>query len=344
MIATRPVGRTALELTVLGFGCGPLGNMFDLIPEERATATLHEAYAAGIRYFDVAPLYGTGLSEHRLGHAFRDRPSDMVLSTKVGRLLRASGAAAESPKARGLPFHVAYDYTYDGIMRSVEDSYQRLGLIDIDILYIHDVNRRWHGDAVEARFREVMDSGYRALEELRSSGTVRAIGVGLNDPEILVRFATAGDFDCFMLAGRYTLLEQSPIDTLFPLCRERGISIVAAGPFNSGILASGAKPGAKYFYVDAPAEIVARTQRIEAVCSRHDVPLPAAAIQFALGHSVVASVATGMVSPEEVRANVEHLGRAIPADFWAELKHEGLLRQDAPVPEVRPAVRSMTKL
>ncbi len=333
MIVTRPVGRTALDLTVLGFGCGPLGNMFERIPEDRATATLDAAYAAGMRYFDVAPLYGTGLSEHRLGHAFRGGPGDLVLSTKVGRLLRPSRAAAQNRGARGLPFEVAYDYTYDGIMRSVEDSYQRLGLPEIDVLYIHDVNRRWHGEAVEGRFREVMDSGYRALEELRSNGTVKAIGVGVNDPDILVRFAQAGDFDCFMLAGRYTLLEQSPLDTLFPLCQEKGISIVAAGPFNSGILASGAKLGAKYFYVDAPAEIVQRTQRIEAVCNRHGVPLPAAAIQFALGHPVVASVATGMVSPEEVRANVEHLARPIPPEFWGELKREGLLREDAPVPK-----------
>src|SRR6185312_6286005 len=210
---------------------------------------------------------------------------------------------------------IVYDYSYDGVMRSVDDSCQRLGMAGADILYIHDINRKWHGDAVEERFREVMDGGYKALEKLRSDGAVKAIGVGVNDPDILVRFAETGDFDCFMLAGRYTLLEQTPLDRLFPVCEQQGISIVAAGPFNSGILATGAKPGAKYFYADAAPEILERTRRIEKVCALHDVPLAAAALQFALGHPVVASVATGMVSPQEVETNLRHMAHAIPKDF-----------------------------
>jgi D-threo-aldose 1-dehydrogenase len=331
MIAARPLSRTGLALTTLGFGCAPLGDLFSKIPDVQAIGTLQAAYDAGLRYFDAAPLYGTGLAEHRLGQAFRDRPKDLLVSTKVGRLLKPARDAASREGKRGLPFEVAYDYTYDGIMRSVEDSNQRLGLVDIDILYIHDVNRRWHGDAVEARFREVVDSGYRALEELRSTGTVKAIGVGVNDPDILVRFAKAGDFDCFMLAGRYTLLEQSPLDELFPLCLEKSISIVSAAPFNSGILASGARPGATYFYTEAPEAVMAKVRRLESVCARHDVPLAAASLQFALGHPVVASVATGMSSPDEVTANVAHMQRRIPADLWSELKSEGLLREDAPV-------------
>ena len=332
MIAARPLRRTGLALTTLGFGCAPLGDLFSRIPDMQAIGTLQAAYDAGLRYFDTAPLYGTGLAEHRLGQAFRDRPKDLLVSTKVGRLLKPARDAGSREGKRGLPFEVSYDYTYDGIMRSVEDSYQRLGLIDIDILYIHDVNRRWHGDAVEARFREVMDSGYRALEDLRSAGTVKAIGVGVNDPDILVRFAKAGDFDCFMLAGRYTLLEQSPLDELFPLCTAKSISIVSAAPFNSGILASGARPGATYFYMEAPEAVMEKVRRLESVCARHDVPLAAAALQFALGHPVVASVATGMSSPEEVTANVAHMQRRIPADLWGELKAEGLLREDVPVP------------
>jgi D-threo-aldose 1-dehydrogenase len=330
MIATRPLRRNGLALTTLGFGCAPLGDLFSRIPDVQAIGTLQAAYDAGLRYFDTAPLYGTGLAEHRLGQAFRERPGDLLVSTKVGRLLKPARDAVGREGKRGLPFEVAYDYTYDGIMRSVEDSYQRLGLIDIDILYIHDVNRRWHGDAVEAKFREVMDSGYRALEELRSTGTVKAIGVGVNDPDILVRFARAGDFDCFMLAGRYTLLEQSPLDELFPLCLEKSISIVSAAPFNSGILASGARPGATYFYTEAPEAVMEKVRRLESVCARHDVPLAAAALQFALGHPVVASVATGMSSSEEVAANVAHMQRRIPGDLWSELKSEGLLREDAP--------------
>lgn len=332
----RAIGRTPLQVTVLGFGCAPLGGLYAPVAEARATETLRAAYEAGIGYFDVAPLYGSGLAEHRLGNALREDFGEIITSTKVGRLLRpCRDRDAGNPMFLGaLPFEIAYDYSYDGIMRSVEDSFQRMGTAKIDILYIHDVNRKWHGDAVETRFREVIDGGYRALEKLRAEKVVQAIGVGVNDPEILVRFAQAGDFDCFMLAGRYTLLEQTPLDTLFPLCLEKSISIVAAGPFNSGILASGARPGAKYFYADAPESIMAKTGRIEAVCARHDVPLAAAALQFALGHPAVASVATGMVSPEEVGANLEHLARPAPPDLWRELKHEGLLRDDAPAPSL----------
>jgi D-threo-aldose 1-dehydrogenase len=335
----RRIGRTGLEVTVLGFGCGPIGGLFDQVPDEQAHRAVRAARDGGIDYFDVAPFYGVGLAEHRLGEAFRGREKDFVLSTKVGRLLKParSGHAPESMFREALPFEIVYDYGYDGVMRSVDDSCQRLGMAGADILYIHDVNRKWHGDAVEARFREVMEGGYKALDKLRAEGAVKAIGVGVNDPDILARFAEAGDFDCFMLAGRYTLLEQTPLDRLFPLCAERGISIVAAGPFNSGILATGAKPGAKYFYADANSEILERTRRIERVCALHGVPLAAAALQFALGHPVVASVATGMVSPGEVETNLRHMARAIPGDFWLELKQEGLLRQETPVPPMAKA-------
>ena len=328
----RRIGRTGLDVTVLGFGCAPIGGLFGKVPDEQAHAAVRAARAGGIGYFDTAPFYGIGLAEHRLGESVRGTARDFVLSTKVGRLLKPAARAPESMFHESLPFEIVFDYSYDGVMRSLDDSCQRLGMAGADVLYIHDVNRKWHGDAVEERFAEVMEGGYRALERLRSAGAVKAIGVGVNDPDILVRFAKAGDFDCFMLAGRYTLLEQTPLERLFPLCEERGISIVAAGPFNSGILATGAKPGAKYFYADAVPEILEKTRRIEAVCARHAVPLAAAALQFALGHPVVASVATGMVSPREVESNLRHMGRAIPDDFWLELKHEGLLRQDAPIP------------
>jgi D-threo-aldose 1-dehydrogenase len=236
-----------------------------------------------------------------------------------------------------LPFDIVYDYSYDGIMRSVDDSCQRLGMAGADILYIHDVNRKWHGDAVEQRFREVMEGGYKALDKLCADGAIQAIGVGVNDPDILIRFAEAGNFDCFMLAGRYTLLEQTPLEKLFPICEARGISIVAAGPFNSGILATGAKAGAKYFYADADAEILERTRRIETVCAHHAVPLAAAALQFALGHPIVASVATGMVSAEEVETNLRHMARRIPEEFWLELRREGLINADTPFPRTAQA-------
>lgn len=328
----RRIGRTDLEVTVLGFGCGPIGGLFGKVPDERAYATVRAARDGGIDYFDVAPFYGIGLAEHRLGEAMRSRPRDFVLSTKVGRLLKPTAQPQQSMFREALPFEVVYDYSYDGVMRSVDDSCQRLGMAGADILYIHDVNRKWQGDALEARFREAMEGGYRALERLRAAGAVKAIGVGVNDPDILLRFAEAGDFDCFMLAGRYTLLEQTPLEKLFPVCGKRGISIVAAGPFNSGILATGAKPGARYFYADADAAILDKTRRIEAVCERHAVPLAAAALQFALGHPVVASVATGMVSPQEVEANLKYMAYVIPDDFWQELKQEGLLLRETPIP------------
>lgn len=317
-------------MSVLGFGCGPIGGLYAPVPDAQAVDTVRAAWDGGIRYFDVAPLYGSGLAEHRLGAALRDQTGDFVVSTKVGRLLKPlTGRPVEQHRP---PFEIVYDYSYDGVMRSVEDSFQRMGMTRVDLLYIHDVNRRWHGDAVEQRFREVMEGGYLALEKLRSAGVVKALGAGMNDTGMLARLAEAGDFDCFMLAGRYTLLEQAPLDDLFPACERKGISVVAAGPFNSGILATGATAGAKYFYKDAPEDILCRTRAIEAICVRHGVPLAAAALQFALGHPVVASVATGMVSPEEVRANLAHAAQPIPDDLWRELKAEGLIRTDAPAP------------
>ena len=332
MIEKRKVGRTDLKISVLGFGCGPIGGLYAAVPDEQAVATVRAARDVGIGYFDTAPLYGSGLAERRLGTALRDDIDSFVVSTKVGRLLKPlTGRAVELHRP---PFEIVYDYSYDGVMRSVEDSFQRMGMTRVDLLYIHDVNRHWHGEMVEQRFVEVMEGGYRALEKLRAEGVVKAIGAGMNDAGMLARFAEAGDFDCFMLAGRYTLLEQTPLDNLFPVCMRKSISVVAAGPFNSGILATGATEGAKYFYKDAPAEIIAKTRAIEAVCARHGVPLAAAALRFALGHPVVASVATGMVSPEEVRVNKQHLARSIPDDFWQELKAGGLIRADTPVPNI----------
>ena len=327
----RRLGRTQVEVSVLGLGCGPLGGLYDVLDENVATATVAAALDAGITYFDTAPLYGHGLSEHRLGTGLRRVRDGAVISTKVGRLLRpARGEAAAGMFRDALPFEPVYDYTREGVLRSVEDSLQRLGTDRVDILYIHDVSRRWLGEAVEARFAEVMDGGYPALAGLRDAGVVGAIGVGMNDTAMLTRFAAAGDFDVFMLAGRYTLLDQSGLDGLFQACAARGISIVAAGPFNSGLLATGAREGAKFFYADAPAEILDRTRRIEAISADHDVPLATAALQFALRHPIVASVATGMVSPEEVARNAAALAAPVPAGLWSDLEAAGLLHPETP--------------
>ena len=337
--ATRRIGRREVAVSQLGVGTLPFGSH---APDD-TDATIGDAFAAargeGLRYFDTAPLYGLGGAEHRLGACLRtiDRRS-VVLSTKVGRLLRPA-AGGTSPDLHGgtAPFAVEFDYSYDGTLRSLEDSLQRLGTNSIDIVLVHDVNRRWQGDLVEQRYREAMDGAHRALCDLRAAGTIKAFGVGVNDWQILLRFAADGDFDCFMLAGRYTLLDHTSLDTFMPDCLRRGISVLMAAPFNSGILATGATAGATYFYTAADAEIVSRTKRIETICGRHGVAIAAAALQFPLAHPAVASVVTGMRSRGEVAANIAHCRAPIPDDFWAELKREGLIAAEAPVPPAKCA-------
>jgi len=273
------------------------------------------------------------VAEHRLGASLRtiDRRS-VVLSTKIGRLLKPmSGGAAQGVSGGLSPFEIAFDYSHDGTLRSLEMSLQRLQTNAVDIVLIHDVNRRWQGDLVEQRYREAMDGAHRALADLRAQGVIKAFGVGVNDWSILQRFAADGDFDCFMLAGRYTLLDHSALDSFIPDCERRGISVLMAAPFNSGILATGARPGATFFYVEAETAIMERTRRIEAVCRRHGVDLAAAAIQFPLAHPIVASVVTGMRSTAEAQQNIAHCRATIPRAFWSELKHDGLIAARAPV-------------
>jgi len=333
--ALRRFSRRNVAVSQLGVGTAPFGSFEPDDTDSSVAKAFAAMRAAGLGYFDTAPFYGLGLAEHRLGACLRtiDRRS-VVLSTKIGRLMRPLG---EGP-APGLgvagepPFEVAFDYSYDGTLRSLEHSLQRLGTNAVDIALVHDVNRRWQGDRVEQRYGEAMNGAYRALVELRDAGVVKAIGVGVNDWEILLRFAADGDFDCFMLAGRYTLLDHSALDTFMPDCERRGIAVLMAAPFNSGILATGAAPGATYFYVEAEREIVERTRHIEGVCARHGVALPAAALQFPLAHPAVASVVTGMRSAAEVADNLAHCRAAIPRAFWEELKHERLIATDTPVP------------
>jgi len=332
--ATRRIGRRELAVSLLGVGTAPFGSPAGDASDAEVGAGFAGLYAAGLRYFDTAPFYGLGLAEHRLGAALRsiDRRS-VTISTKVGRLMKPlGGGAAPGPSSGAHAFEVAFDYSYDGTLRSLEHSLQRLGTNAVDIVLIHDVNRRWQGDLVEQRYREAMDGAHRALVDLRAAGTIKAFGVGVNDWSILMRFAADGDFDCFMLAGRYTLLDHSALDAFLPDCERRGISVLMAAPFNSGILATGARPGATFFYVEAEADIMERTRAIEAVCARHGVALAAAALQFPLAHPAVASVVTGMRNAEEAQANLAHCRAAIPAAFWDELKHEGLVAAIAPVP------------
>jgi D-threo-aldose 1-dehydrogenase len=318
-----------IDWPTLGFGGGSA--FVTAGGEAESHALFDHAWSRGFRYFDTAPFYGRGLSEHRYGASLRRRPRDeFLLSTKVGRLLRPNPSVPPSPSA--LPFDVVHDYGYDGVMRSIEDSLQRLGLARIDIAYLHDVNPKWHGADYERRFREALEGGYRALDRLRSEGVIRAVGVGVKDWDVCLRFARAARFDCFMLAGAYTLLHQESLREFLPHCVANGIDVVLASPYNSGILASGARDDATYFYAPAPREVVDKVQRLAAVCERHAVPLGAAALQFPLAHPAIVSVVAGFRTIAEVDLNLRWLEWPIPRALWDELRAERLLPADAPVP------------
>lgn len=335
-INIRKFGRVGFDITDMGFGAAPIGNFLRPIPEEEAGAMVERAWNAGMRYFDTAPYYGHGLSELRLGHYLRWKPRhEFIISSKVGRVLTAAPRETIDfkPWVDGAPFRSRFDYSYDGTMRSFEDSLQRLGLGSIDILFIHDADVFTHGPEMQkVYFKQAMDGCYRALLELREQGLVKAIGVGVNNWEVMLDFMKAGDFDTLLVAGRYTLLEQEALNELLPLCERRGTAIVIGGGFNGGILATGAVPGAKWNYAPAPAPIMEKVKRIEAVCARHKVPLAAAALQFLLAHPAVASHVPGTRNVAQMNQNLELVAHPIPVAFWQELKAEGLVRQDAPVP------------
>ena len=335
-VGRRRLGRTDVEVTELGFGGASIGELFVPVSEHHALATIDAAWDAGLRYFDTAPWYGRGLSELRIGSGLRDHPrGEYALSTKVGRYLRpASGDDYERGAwVGGSPNEVVFDYTYDGIMRSVEQSRLRLGITRFDVAFIHDLDRLYFDEGTwDAHFRDLTTSGWRALDELRSNGQVRAVGAGINALGLIPRFLEALDLDAFLVAMPYTLLKQEVLDEEFPLAAERGVGFVIGAVFQSGILATGAIEGATYDYAPAPPDVLERVRRIEAVCARHDVPLAAAALQFPLGHPSVAAVIPGAFHPDQVRRNLASFDHPIPGELWAELKHEGLLRSDAPVP------------
>jgi D-threo-aldose 1-dehydrogenase len=335
----RKLGQTGLEVTELGFGTAPLGNLFRPLTDEAARASLAAAEAAGFGYYDTAPFYGFGLSERRLGDALRTR-KDIVLSTKVGRLLKPVPGPVDQTVVRHgyatpMPFEPVYDYSYDAVMRSYEASLQRLGLSKIDILYIHDIGRLTHGDQNTARMAELTrGGGLKALEELRASKAISGFGMGVNEVPACLEVMAHARLDVILLAGRYTLLEQNPLNDLFPACEKAGTAIVVGGPYNSGILAVGTKTGAPlyYNYEPAPADVVEKVRALEAVCDRHGVPLPAAALQFPLAHRLVASVIPGLDSPERINQAIALYRHKIPAALWQDLVQEKLVRADAPLP------------
>ncbi|SMD22705.1 aldo/keto reductase [Lentzea albidocapillata] len=311
----------------LGFGAAPIGNLYRETPEAEAVGAVEAAWAAGVRYFDTAPHYGLGLSERRLGAALAGKPRDeYVISTKIGRVLEPFDGTGFDDEGFAVPrtFRRIRDYSADGVKRSLESSLERLGTDRVEIVYIHDPDDYW-----DVAFGEA----YPALEELRSQGVVGAIGVGMNQWEMPERFVRETDIDVVMLAGRYTLLEQPALPSFLPACVERGVSVVACGVFNSGLLS---KPvvaaDAKYDYEEAPAALVARARAIASVCERHGVTLPEVAIQFALGHPAVVSVVIGSRNASQMTSNAQYFSASIPAGLWEELKSLGLLDAEVPTP------------
>ena len=337
--AARTLGKTGLKVTQYGMGSAPMGDLWERLPEDRVAATFDAAYGGGIRYFDTAPWYGNTLAEHRLGHFLRQQaPGGFAISTKVGRVYsRPDNPEDQGPGfwAGGLPFQLRFDYGYDAIMRSYEDSLMRLGLPRVDLLVIHDIDIQYHGDdaGIESCFGQLESGGgIKALEELKSAGEIRGFGAGINEGTMITRFLDRFALDFFLVAMPYTLIDQAPLDDALPRCEAGGIGIIIGSPYASGILATGPVEGARYNYAPASGEMLEKVRKIQAVCARHGVPLQAAALQFPLGHQSVAAIIPGAVSPQEVGQNLAHFQTAISADCWAELKAEGLLRTDAPVP------------
>jgi D-threo-aldose 1-dehydrogenase len=339
VLPKRRIGKTKLEVTTLGLGGAPMGGFRATIPEVEAAALVETAWQDGVRYYDTSPFYGYGRSELRMGAGLREKPRDeYVLSTKVGRILHSLKPGEKKPadfRENGLPgFSPTFDYSYDGVMRSLEHSHHRLGMARIDIALIHDVDF-WtikDREILNQRFKTVMDGGFKALDELRKAGVIGAIGVGINESDTSLRFIQAGDFDCMLLAGRYTLLEQGGLAEFLPECVKRNVSVILGGPYNSGILTGGVKAGATHDYVPAAAALIEKAQKIEAVCKRHGVELGAAAMQFPLFHPAMAAVIPGALAVREVKENVARIGAKIPADLWSELKREKLLDPSAPTP------------
>ncbi len=335
---TVQLGSTRLRLPRMGIGSAPLAGLYERVDEAEAVRTLRRAVELGASYVDTAPLYGYGRSERIVGRALSSLPrGDFVLSTKVGRILEPADEPPGGEEFVDLPpLDPAFDYSRDGVLRSLEDSLERLGLDSVDVLYVHDPDGGASANDVFTgpdHYRQVMEEALPTLAELRSEGVIGAVGVGMNGWQMLARFARDGDFDCFLLAGRYTLLDQSALPELLPLCESKNISVVIGGPYNSGILASDLSPGAPYFYREAPPDVLEQARRIRSVCDRHGVPLKATALQFCLAHPAVAAVIPGAKSVGEAEENCEMADFPIPSAMWEELRRDGLIPAEAPTPD-----------
>ncbi len=334
--AFKRFGKSSLQMPALGFGAAPVGNLYSAMSDVAATATINAALAHGINYFDTAPHYGFGLSESRLGEAIAGERNQLIISSKVGRLLLPTDS--REPVRHGFAnapaFEPVFDYSFDAVMRSFESSLGRLQTDHIDILLAHDLGSMTHGDQHEQRFREFMEGGYHAMHELREQGLVTAIGLGANEWQVCEHALLHGDFDGFLLAGRYTLLEQTACESFLPLCEKHAVSVILGGPFNSGVLASGVSGTGALFYNYEPASqnIIQRVARLEAICAEFDVPLAAAALQFPGAHPQICSVIAGLASPTQVAQAGAWMQQFIPAEFWLSLRAQELLHHGAPLP------------
>ena len=337
-ISKELLGKTEAEISSMGFGGAPIGDLFEKVSEDSAQATLQAAWKTGIRYFDTSPFYGYGKSEHRLGYFLREKPRDeFVISTKVGRVFKAARSLKTFDPGGwvgGIPFTFHFDYSYDGIMRSWEDSLTRMGLNSVDLLLIHDLDSFFHDseERFSAYLKQLITSGWRALSELKDQGLIKGVGAGLNRMGALPRLLDAVDLDFSIVAMPYTLLDQEVLDSEFPLCNEQNVNIIIGSVFASGILVHGPVKEARYAYAPATDEIIKKTQEIQAVCHGYEVPLPAAALQFPLAHPLVSSVIPGAMAPEHIQTNVEWFKHPIPEELWRELKEQSLIREDAPTP------------
>lgn len=335
-IKKHRLGKTDLFITELGFGSASIGNLYNACTDEQSKKLIQKSWELGIRYFDTAPEYGRGLSERRLGDGLRQYSREQyVVSNKIGDFLYPihNQIPPESKFINPLPFHLRFDYSYDGIMRSFEDGLQRLGLNHVDILLVHDLDPIIHSQKVfEAHLKIYLDSGYKALEKLRCEGMIKAVGLGVKKWEVCETALQYGDYECFMLQGNYTLLEQNALNHFFPTCLEKKIAIFIAGPFASGILATGSVHGARFNHQAAPSNILKKVKQIEAICGRHNTPLPAAALQFPLFHPAVISIVLGCDSAAQIERDMDYFYFDIPTLLWEELKEAGWLSKEAPTP------------
>lgn len=342
VLRRRPIGSTGLAVTELGFGSASMGNLYAPISDDEARGAVLAALAGGVGYFDVAPYYGFGLAERRLGEALSSAAAadDLVVSTKVGRVLEADLAVTDDAERHGFrsaePFSPRFDYSRDGVMRSFEESVARLGAARVGMLLIHDIGEATHGRGNVAHLADLEGGGFAALAELKAAGNVSAIGAGVNDVAAALDLLGRTDLDAILLAGRYTLLDQQGLDDLLPRCVARGVSVIVGGPFNSGALAGSSAPR-RYDYRPLTSVLATRIEKLGELTRRHHVPLPAAALQFPIAHPAVASVIPGVANEAQARQALEWFRHPIPQGFWDELRATGLIRSDAPLPRAVPA-------